>query len=243
MNGGKQMIIGICEDQNEIRADLKKKIEQDTNSSSFEIYEFCSGEEMLNSAVHFDLVFLDIELQGKISGLDVAQELQRKLFDLIIVFVSGYTQYVSSAFRLNTFHFLVKPIDEKLFQEEFARCIKHYRASHDIFQVFQNGEVIELKMKEIIYIESDKRKIIIHLRGGKQYEMYGKISEQEEKLSVHHFIRIHKSYLVNCRYIKKMSDEIVWLTNVGKDELTSLPLSRRCKAKAKEQYHAYFFEV
>lgn len=237
------MIIGICEDQNEVRADLKKKLEQNTNSSSFEIYEFCSGEEMLNSAVHFDLVFLDIELQGKVSGLEVAQELQRKLFDLIIVFVSGYTQYVSSAFRLNTFQFLVKPIDEKLFQEEFARCIKYYRASHDIFRVFQNGEVIELKMREIIYIESDKRKIIIHLRNGKKYEMYGKISEQEEKLSVHHFIRIHKSYLVNCRYIKKMSDEIVWLTSVGKDELTSLPLSRRCKVKAKEQYHAYFFEV
>lgn len=237
------MIIGICEDQNEVRADLKKKIEQNINSSSFEIYEFCSGEEMLNSAVHFDLVFLDIELQGKVSGLEVAQELQRKLFDLIIVFVSGYTQYVSSAFRLNTFQFLVKPIDEKLFQEEFARCIKHYRASHDIFRVFQNGEVIELKMREIIYIESDKRKIIIHLRNGKKYEMYGKISEQEEKLSVHHFIRIHKSYLVNCRYIKKMGDEIVWLTSVGKDELISLPLSRRCKVKAKEQYHAYFFEV
>ena len=60
------------------------------------------------------------------TGLEVAQELQRRFLDLIIVFVSGYTQYVSSAFRLNTFQFLLKPIDDKVFQEEFARCIRHY---------------------------------------------------------------------------------------------------------------------
>lgn len=237
------MIIGICEDQEEVRVDIRQRIEQNANGGFFEIYEFCSGEEMLSSTLHFDLVFLDIELEGNLSGLEVAKKLQQKLLDLIIVFVSGYTQYVSSAFRLNTFQFLVKPIDEKLFQEELARCIKHYRASHDIFRVFQNGEIIELQMREIVYIESDKRKIIIHLRNGKKYEMYGKISEQEERLSVHHFIRIHKSYLVNCRYIKKMGDELVWLNSIKKDEQLFLPLSRRCKVKAKEQYHAYFFEV
>lgn len=237
------MIIGICEDQYEVREDLKAKIEAQKNTSYIQLFEFESGEEMLNSNLRFDMVFLDIELQGKLSGLDVAQTLQKELSDLIIVFVSGYTQYVSSAFHLNTFQFLLKPIDDKVFQEEFLRCIRHYRMGHDVFRVFQNGEMIELKMKEIIYIESDKRKIIIHLRGGKQYEMYGKISEQEEALAIHHFIRIHKSYLVNCRYIKKMSDELVWLGENQKDKMFSLPLSRRCKAAAKEKYHTYFFEV
>ena len=237
------MIIGICEDQEEIRRDLRRKIEMQESSLFFQIYEFSSGEEMLNSAIKFDLVFLDIELNSVLTGLQVAQNLQQKLPDLILVFVSGYTQYVSSAFHLNTFQFLLKPLDDKLFEEEFTRCINHYKAGHDMFQVFQNGEVIEIRMKEIIYIESDKRKIIIHLRNGKTYEMYGKISEQEEELSVHHFIRIHKSYLVNCRYIKKLTDETVWLIGISKEDSVVLPLSRRCKEKAKEQYHMYFFEV
>lgn len=71
--------------------------------------------------------------------------------------------------------------------------------------------------------------------------MYGKISEQEAVLLVHHFVRIHKSYLVNCRYIKKMNDETVSLAYLPKDELIVLPISRRCKEKAKEQYHQYYY--
>ena len=56
------MIIGICEDQQEVRTDLKKKIERNSYGCSFEIYEFRSGEELLNSSIKFDLLFLDIEL-------------------------------------------------------------------------------------------------------------------------------------------------------------------------------------
>lgn len=246
LNDGRRnvdVIIGICEDQEEIRKDLRERINAQEDDVSFQIYEFDSGEAILESKIAFDLLFMDIELKGSLSGLKAAEVLQHRLPDLILVFVSGYTQYVSSAFHLNTFQFLLKPLDDKVFHEEFLRCVNHYRAENDVFRVSQNGEIIEIRLKDIIFIESDKRKLVVHLRNGKIYETYGKISEQQKILAVHHFIRIHKSYLVNCKYIHKMNEEVVWMQGEKKGETFSLPLSRRCKVSAKEQYHAYFFEA
>lgn len=237
------MLIGICEDNEAIRTELHREIENQKTGVVYQIYEFSSGEDMIGSQIQFDLVFLDIELEGALTGLEVAQQLQNQLPDVILVFISGYTKYISSALHLHTFQFLLKPLDPQLFQEEFNRCVIHYRAGHDVFHVLQNGEKIDIKMKDIVYIESDKRKLLIHDRRGKMYEMYGKISEQEKLLAVHHFVRIHKSYLVNCRYIKKMKDEILWLAGPSKDDLIELPISRRCKAKVQEQYHSYFLGV
>lgn len=237
------MIIGICEDQEEVRMDIRRKIERNANSCVFEIYEFCSGEEMLSNAMHFDLVFLDIELAGALSGLEVAQQLQNKQPDTIVIFLSSYTKYVSSAFRLHTFQFLLKPLDENLFQEELRRCLEYYRLGHNSFRISIDGEVIDVAMKDVMYLESDKRKLRIHLRNGREYEMYGKISEQEKMLGVHHFVRIHKSYLINCRYVRKLEGEQVWLANSSKDELVSLPVSRRCKETVKKTYHLYLLGV
>jgi len=237
------MIIGICEDHATIRAELRLEIEKQEMGIPFQIYDFASGEALLASQLQFDLVFLDIELNGGITGLEVAQQLQDQQPDMILVFISGYTKYISSALHLHTFQFLLKPLDRQLFQEEFHRCIAHYRASHDMFHVLQNGESIDIQMKDIVYIESDKRKLLIHDRWGKLYEMYGKISEQEQLLAVHHFVRVHKSFLVNCRYIKKMKDEALWLAGPSKNELIELPISRRCREHVREQYHAYFLGV
>lgn len=237
------MLIGICEDNPVIREELIQEIQKQQTGVTIQLHAFSSGEAMLQSNLAFDLVFLDIELEGELTGLEVAQILQNQLPDIILIFISGYTKYITSALHLHTFQFLLKPLDAQLFQEEFRRCVAQYRSAHDIFQIPQNREVIEVEMKDIVYIESNKRKLIVHHKNGKIFEMYGKISEQESYLAEHFFVRIHKSFLVNCRYIKKFQDEVVQLGYAGSKELLTLPVSRRCKKHAQEQYHRYFFEV
>ena len=237
------MIIGICEDNEIFREELRKRIELQNYNIPFQIYEYGSGEDMLLDKKYFDIVFLDIELKSNLSGIEVARQLQYDLPDLIIIFISGYTKYISSALHLRTFQFLLKPLDDVIFQEEFARCISCYRNEHDLFHIYQDGETIDIEMKDIVYINSNKRKLIIYDRRGKVYEMYGKISEQEENLEIHSFVRIHKSYIVNCRYIKKMKKEVVWLSGTKAGELISLPISRRCKEKAQKMYQTYLLGV
>lgn len=237
------MIIGICEDNEVSRCELRQKIEHQNHFIQFQVYEFRSGEEMLSAKIDFDLVFLDIELESNLTGLEVAKQLQNQLPDIILVFVSSYTKYISSALHLRTFQFLLKPVDDSLFQEEFERCINQYRGEHNLFHIYQDGEVIDIEMRDIIYIGSNKRKLLVYDRRGKVYEMYGKISEQEERLAIHHFIRVHKSFIVNFRYIKKIKSEMVWLSGTGEGDPIILPVSRRCKEEAQKQYKAYCLGV
>ena len=237
------MLIGICEDNQEIRKEIKHEIEQRKDAGLFQILTFSSGEEMLTANEAFDLVFLDIELSGILTGLDVAQRLQNELPDIIIVFISGYTKYITSSFHLHAFQFLLKPLETSLFQEEFDRCLLKYKSSHSLFRINQSGEVIDIELREIMYIESKKRKLLIYLRNGRCYEIYGKISECEEKLAIYYFVRIHKSYLINCYYVKKMNETVVLLKGQKPDNIISLPISRSYKGNAKEQYKVYCLEL
>ncbi len=237
------MIIGICDDSEQMREELQHEIEKQQTSVMLQIHSFGSAEAMLESNLEFDLVFLDIELGSSMTGLELAKLLQDRLPDLILVFVTGYAQYISSAFHLRTFQFLLKPLDHQLFQSEFARCIARYRSIHDAFHVQQSGEDIDVPMKDIMYLESNKRKIRVCLNNGTVYEIYGKVSELEQQLSAYHFIRTHKSFLVNCRYIKRIKDEAVWVSAGDENELTMLPVSRRCRSAAQERYQRYIFEI
>ena len=111
------MLIGICEDNPVIREELIQEIQKQQTGVTIQLHAFSSGEAMLQSKLAFDLVFLDIELEGELTGLEVAQILQNQLPDIILIFISGYTKYITSALHLHTFQFLLKPLDAQLFQE------------------------------------------------------------------------------------------------------------------------------
>lgn len=109
------MLIGICEDNPVIREELIQEIQKQQTGVILQLHAFSSGEAMLQSKLAFDLVFLDIELEGELTGLEVAQILQNQLPDIILIFISGYTKYITSALHLHTFQFLLKPLDAQLF--------------------------------------------------------------------------------------------------------------------------------
>lgn len=59
-----------------------------------------------------------------------------------------------------------------------------------------------LYFEQIEYFESMKRKVIIHLTDGREYEYYGTLKEVVEKVSPQLFAQVHNSYVVNMDYIR-----------------------------------------
>lgn len=215
--------IAICDDEENIRAYLKELIlEQDTVC---EIQEFDSGEDYLKVDRDIDLLYLDIELNTGISGLELAKSIRSKAIKKqpLIIFVTGHSEYVFDVFDVEAFHFLLKPISKEKFVIVFQKAVELIDISNkniDNTIHIQSTTINKIfTTDEIYYAESQNHKVILHTDKG-IIEYYGKISDLETKLQGR-FFRIHKGYLVNMSYIDRYSKTAVILTN--KDEL---PLSK-----------------
>ena len=68
---------------------------------------------------------------------------------------------------------------------------------------------IELRLSDIVYVESYKRYLLIHTKKD-EYKQYGKISDMEKMLCEKGFLRSHKSYLVNLEHVIKIKNRILF---------------------------------
>ncbi|MCM1268405.1 MAG: LytTR family DNA-binding domain-containing protein [Bacteroidales bacterium] len=210
------MRIAVCDDDWAIREELFRLIKKQAPEADIAAYQ--SGKEMISAGEAFDISFLDVEM-GEISGMDVAKQIREKEESLaqrsILIFVTGYREYMEEAFDVNAFHYLVKPIDPEKFAEIFLRARKEVAASGE-----QNRKQIMVKssdtrqkiwLRDIYYIESSNKKVIIHTTNG-ILEVYGKMEELENSLG-NSFYRCHRCYLVNMEKISAYSAGKIQVTN------------------------------
>ena len=107
------MKIAVCDDEKNIRAYLISLIKKQDGKCS--IVEYASAKEYLSDGKEYDLVFLDIELDGL--GVDMdGMELARRIRGMdairqpVIIFVNGYETYVYDAFDVGAFQYIVKQV-------------------------------------------------------------------------------------------------------------------------------------
>ena len=210
------MRIAVCDDDRAIREELSRLIQKQV--PEVDIVEYQSGEELINAKGNFDIYFLDIEM-GKVSGMDIARRIREQEESgrqrSIIIFVTGYREYMEAAFDVNAFHYLIKPIDVEKFSEVFSRAWKEASVFEEQtkkhIMVKSSGTQQKLLLKDIYYIESGNKKVIFHTTKGK-LEVYGKMDELENGLG-NTFYRCHRCYLVNMEKISAYSADNIQVTN------------------------------
>ena len=210
------MKIAVCDDGQAIREELSRLVKK--QMAEADIVTFKSGEEMISAGENFDISFLDIEM-GEVSGMDIARRIREQEKSgrqrSIIIFVTGYREYMEAAFDVNAFHYLIKPIDAEKFSEVFDRAWKEMSAFDE-----QNKKQIMVKnshtqqkiwLRDIYYIESGNKKVIFHTTDG-ILEVYGKMEDLENSLG-NSFYRCHRCYLVNMEKISAYSVGNIQVTN------------------------------
>lgn len=155
----------------------------------------------------YDIAFLDIDFGDRRgAGIELARRLRQKRNDAIIIFVTNYVEYAPEGYELRAFRYLLKTdVDAKL-ETYFSQAVEHFTTKREVVSIQNNGEIINLAVDDILYLESEKHTVHVYMLCGNfdHYSCYASLQSFEEKLKSLGFLRIHKSYLVNMRHIKKL---------------------------------------
>lgn len=191
--------------------------------------QFNSGEELLQSEEDFDIVFLDIMMDG-LDGMKTAKRIRKKASCRLLVFISASRDYVFDAYDVEAFWYLVKPVErEKLKQVLKKAVLKTEAASPDFILVNKGRQKQKIFLRDILYFEIMGRLIDIHKTGGIS-DYYGKIGILEEELREKGFFRCHKSYLVHLKYVKGYNRQEAVLDNGEKIPVSKRRYEEFCKA-------------
>ncbi len=233
------MRIAVCDDEKVFRDRIVELIKRNKEKGlEFTVREFCCGEDLISAyekKEHFDILFLDIQMKD-IDGVETAQKIRETDKNTIIFFITSYISFISETFRVGTFQFLLKPVDEADFKMDFQRAIESYKINHYKHRFKQKEGTCIIEVNEIFFIEVYKKRLYINTENTVN-EAIGTLSEEEKKLKCYSFVLCHKSFLVNLRRIKLVGIDNIQLTN-GKN----IPLSKNYKSDVKAALNDYILE-
>lgn len=115
-------------------------------------------------------------------------------------------------FEYRPINFLLKPLDKTKMKKVLEKYLKITRQNEQIFTYKKRFEVYHVPLSDILYFESKGRKVTIAARNGRD-EFYGTLKEIKERIQDRCFLWIHKSILVNYRYITKLKYDQAEMTD------------------------------
>ncbi len=189
----------------------------------FEVIGECADGSAAVSAIRSsapDVVFLDVQMPGA-SGLEVVEAIGVGCLP-VIVFVTAYDRYAIRAFDVHAVDYLLKPFD----QERFARTLQRVREQlrsrepgesaglrallEELRKPYlrrigarSGGRIVFLKTEDIEWIEATGNYLTLH--AGKDTHLIREtMSALEAKLDPDHFVRVHRSTIVNLDRVKEL---------------------------------------
>lgn len=210
------MNIAICDDNPKIIGQIETLLlsffEHDLNQFNYEA--FLSGESLVDHLTKekgtFQIYLLDVEMKS-LDGFEVARFIRERDQQAIIIFITSHVEWMPEAFEVNAFHYLIKPIDELKVKQVLAKAMEQLSLRKMILQFTIQKKVYTVYLGEVEYFESMKRKMIIHLKNGEEYEYYGTMKEVIDKVSTQLFTQIHHSFVINMDYVQMKSGETIVL--------------------------------
>ena len=224
------MKIAICDDSPESLEIIKSyttecMVQQNID---YELFTFNNAESLIASGHAFDIAMLDIEMPG-MNGLICAKHIEQQNENAVIMMVTTFNEYLDDAMELNVYRYLSKPIDKTRFQNNLSAAVKRYFTINQPV-VFNNDDgTIKINTVDILYLYIDNRNMTIRTVDG-EYKTRRGMAWWKEKLSPVLFAQVHKSYLVNLRYV----------TNFDKTTVTLKSRGRECKVYCSRKYFPSF---
>ena len=210
----------IVEDEKKSRETLKAMLE-----------EFCKDVKVIATAsnvqeavkvlsvVSPDVVFLDIELQTG-QGFDVLNQIKDPNFE--VIFTTAFEKYAIKAIKFSSLDYLLKPIDLEELKQAVDKARNRmdtnvYREQIDTLMQNLSKEAYRqekiclattigmefIKIEDIVLCKADGSYTSFVLRNKNKLMVSKHLKEYETLLAEHQFMRVHNSYVINLKEVKK----------------------------------------
>lgn len=190
-----------------------------------------------------DIVFLDIQLNDG-NGFEVLDLLKIQM-TFEVIFTTGFLDYKEKAMDYFAFYYLNKPIQETelkkvldMYQLKISAFnVKKYNAFKEQIEqknkritIYEKGQYISVRLSDVIYIEAFGNYTTVYTVNNKQSVISKNLKKVEDMIEADNFYRVHRSFLINTKYIEKFSKG----GNIIMSNQKEIPISIRNRKKVLE---------
>ena len=229
--------IAVCDDDMRFTAELEEMVRREADDSgiSVETEAYSDGGTLvadIEKGYRYDLVFLDIEME-RVDGISAARQIRRIDRSALLIYVSGYEQYLKELFEVEPFRFLSKPVDGAKFRKYFRDACARIGETEAYYRFSFNKEIRKVAVRDVVYFESRNRVVHIFMADGSEERFYGRLNAVEKELSegCQEFLRIHQSFLVNFDYVR-----VIGFSEVVMMDGQTLQVSEERQKNARTQF-------
>lgn len=221
--------IVICDDDAVFLDTVYKKVSEIAlqNDCRCKITQLYSGNELIdyckNNAV--DIILTDIDMPdfssaknekaANTDGFKAAKTIQDENPGTEVLFISAHEELAYQSFRYRPFSFVSKR-DLGMLEEDLGELLQKLRkrkTQNSLFHLTVGKKSYSINTDEIMYFRSDRHYIRSYGADGKEKSYRLSINEAYDQLKEADFIFAHRSYLVNCKFIKYFDTRLIILTD------------------------------
>lgn len=197
----------VCDDNVNILEKISKMLETIFIKQSLDatiVLQAIEGKPVIDFIRnnHVDVLLLDINLKGNISGLNIAEELRKINKNAYIIFTTAHLEYAMLAYKFKTFDYLPKPITFERLEETILRLFVDLESSCQKNYIKIGKSQTIICENDIQYIKRDGMKLVFHTNHH-DFETYSSFAKIESLLP-ENFVRCHKSFIVNLNKISNI---------------------------------------
>ena len=180
---------------------------------------FASAEElwMDGGETKWDMMLLDIEMSG-MDGVTLARDIRRRDEVVQIIFVTGYSEYISDGYEVGALHYLMKPVNRDKLFSVLDRAADKLRKNERTLDLDLGDELVRVPLHQIRYLDVRLNYVTVHAR--EDYTVKRPLRDFDGALD-ERFFRVGRGCVINLTCVRRVTRTAAYLIDG-----TVIPLPR-----------------
>lgn len=157
----------------------------------------------------YDILLLDVEM-GEMDGVSLAKKIRQTNETVQIIFITGYSDYISEGYEVSALHYLMKPVKKEKLFEVLNRATEKLQKNERMLTLELSSEMVRIPLHEIRYLDVTGNYVTIH--GKVDYTVKKTLGEMQKELD-ERFYKVGRSCIVNLNMIQRVTKTDCYLSN------------------------------